>query len=404
MAFRFPVKFDAYYKSIRPVVYGGLNLTECDHNEIIDIQERIAQYLIAAKPITLYWDMYSSRNTWYESRVATHQRITSYTGNYLVYTHGYNWNPSEDVNNAEHHALTYHTMNDHRLQAGAYTTSTTGYKNAANTPNTSTVTVGYSRLRYLKSTWSDSAIGARPLYWNGTELQEMSDADIDDTFIKPALLRFTHNWTSPINQYIIANKYSWTPYSISTSASLNGYARLEIQRTKYLDGTNNYGGAFGDAIFRDTNARLDRYSASSIPEALDQPIVMRSYHIHRWANSYKSVPTLCKFSDGALQSMGGEDINVSFRNRAAYHSMNTNNYRIAFNNVKYPPDENSNSVNGWRSMGSVYDTKYSGSSYQKRKVNEDDYRTQEFPAATSTETRNKSASNDGAYTFYVIRY
>lgn len=409
MAIRFPVKFDTqfnYYTSSNGRInynWYGLDLIECTYNEIIAIQERIAQNMIKVKPTTLYWDMYKSGTRWYESRVATGQRIQDYTGNYLAFTNGYAWGASEDVNDADDYELTYNTMYDHRLQAGAYTTSTTGYKNAANTPNTSVVSVGYKKLRYLKSTRSSSTVGARPLYWNGSELQEMSDTDIDDTFIKPAIERFTNSWRPSITSDVTAGRYSWTPYRISTSTSLSGYAGLVIQRTKYLDGTSNYGSPFKTPIFTDTNADLGKYTAGSIPETQDQKVEKRSYYMHRYNGGSKATVDLCCWNDG-LKAMNGTDITTSFQDRAAYHSINTNNYRLAFNNVKYPPDTNSDSVNGYRSMGTVFDTRYTGSTYKKRKVNEDDYRTQEFPAASADEAKNDAPSNDGAYTFYVIRY
>ena len=51
----------------------------------------------------------------------------------------------------------------------------------------------------------------------------------------------------------------------------------------------------------------------------------------------------------------------------------------------------------------MQNTKYTGSTYQTRKVNIDDYRTQEFPAYASGQNAS-TAPTDSSYRLKILRY
>ena len=147
------------------------------------------------------------------------------------------------------------TINDTRLIAGAGTTDVTNYDTAAETPNVSTKTVGYARITQSIDTsltnWTNATF-SYPLYYDGGDLREMTAADFGDTFIIPAIDTLTSASTGTAQA---------GTYHISTSSSVSGSTLVS-----------------STPVFVDTRANAGAYTASGIPETLDQPTTITNYY------------------------------------------------------------------------------------------------------------------------------
>lgn len=246
------------------------------------------------------------------------------------------------------------TMNDTRLQAGAGTTDVTNYDTAAETPNVSTVTVGYSRLSQTVDTslsnWSDASY-SYPLYYDGGNLKEMSAADFGDTFIIPAIDTLTSGSTGTAQA---------GTYHISTSSSVSGSTLVS-----------------GTPVFSDTRANAGAYTAGGIPETRDQPTTITNFYLHRvnsaGAAGYQ-LPICYTKSGTNLQQTPSANFTTALTTMINYYAAEVTGTRIRY------------SINGTgNNRGSgITDTKLNSSTYLQRFVNTDDYRTQEVPSGSAT--------------------
>jgi len=82
------------------------------------------------------------------------------------------------------------TISDTRLIAGAMSSSNTSTPTQATTEDVSTTTINYSKINQVYDTseqdWTNATY-SYPLYYDGSNLREMSPADFADTFVKPAI-------------------------------------------------------------------------------------------------------------------------------------------------------------------------------------------------------------------------
>ena len=261
------------------------------------------------------------------------------------------------------------TINDTRLQAGAFSTSATAFPNEATTAEPNVVTVGYNRINQnisSSATFSSLTVdsGNRyPAYIDeNNNIRAMSVQDMKDTLIHPAFdsLFSTDTTLAQAGTYFVTSNA--TPQTGSNRS-------IVVSNTP---------------IFEDTRANTGAYSAGSIPEATDQPQTVEGYYLQK--NEYEAEPvtsmTLPLKIDGNsnLQEYPRADLGTMLNNFMGYTAINsTDGYTLRFT-------AGTTGGAGTYTKGSgIADTRLNGSgNYQTRFVNADDYRAQEFPNGTPT--------------------
>jgi len=244
------------------------------------------------------------------------------------------------------------TINDTRLQAGAFSSSATSTPSEGTTAEPSTVTVNYSKIDQTDATHTPTADTGKlwPIYYNSSnQIQAMSITDVRDTFLHPAIDLLVSGSTGT---------QQGGTYQISTSTSVSGSTLVS-----------------STPVFQDTRANTSLYTSSGIPETLDQPTTITSYYLHKITGSDTSY-TLPFFINA--------DNNIQIFAEATFESLlqewirhtaaaSTDGYRLSYS---YTTGNN-------RGTG-MTDTKLDGSgNYQTRFVNANDYRAQEFPNGTA---------------------
>ena len=241
-------------------------------------------------------------------------------------------------------------LSDTRLQAGSYSTSTTGTPNEATTAEPSIVTVSYDKISSASSGGSATTDSGKtfPVYLDGlNNIQAMTHQDMLDTFIHPAIDLLTSGSTGTDQA---------GTYHITTSASTSGSTEVSGSSTP---------------VFVDTRANTSAYTSGSIPETLDQPTTINSYYLQRingTDNSY-TLPIIID-TNNHLQVAPEATFETLLKNMVKYSAVNDTGFTISYN------------INGSgsnRGTG-MADTRLTGSgNYQTRFVNANDYRAQEFP-------------------------
>jgi hypothetical protein len=267
-------------------------------------------------------------------------------------------------------------MTDTRYQAGTFTSRVDRFATEAETPNISLVTVTYDTVSQTVATGTGSYYQSTltppsfyPAYWDSAtgSLQAMSIQDMIDTFVAPAV---TYMATSSNTQV-----YKQGTYFISTSSSVANATLVNAS-----------------PIFTDTTANAAAYTSGGIPEALDQPVTVTNYYLHRWnaVEPAAYLPTVQIWPQGAttnliehssvqidtmLESFIREATIGEVGHRLRYTLEPTSNARPA--QVPVVADHGSLILNTILSGSSA-------SGYTTRFVGVDDYRTQEFPNGTPT--------------------
>ena len=244
-------------------------------------------------------------------------------------------------------------IDDTRLQAGAQSTSASGFPSEATTAEPSTVTVSYDKLTSTTTNVSPTADTGKtwPIYYTaGGDIRPMSLDDVKDTFLHPAIDLLTAATTT--------TQQAGT-YTIHTATTLSGATEVSGANTP---------------IFTDTRADTAAYTAGAIPETLDQPTTITNYYLFRINGSDTSyTPPMFVRGDNDLQVMPDATFEALakewIRHTAA---QSADGYAISY----------SMGVSGsGNTRGSgIADTILDGSgNYQTRFVGADDYRAQEFP-------------------------
>ena len=254
---------------------------------------------------------------------------------------------------------------DTRKSAGATATSTTAFPDEAATAEPGTVTVSYQRMTQTNASVSPTADGGRlwPVYLtSGGNIQAMSQADVNDTFLHPAIDLLVSAFSDKENQGGTFTVAAATTLSNCTLVSSN-------------------------PIFIDTRADVSEYAAGSIPETSDQPETITQYYLFKVDQGTEPNLTqdngcpLFINSDGNLQSFALSDwqgyLTEWIRETA---SESTNTHQISYN-------VNGSGTN--RGTGMV-NTILDGSGNRQTRQVDDDYRAQEFPngSATTAATHN----------------
>ena len=248
-------------------------------------------------------------------------------------------------------------MVDTRTQAGATSQNASAFVAEGTTAEPSAVTVSYDKINLAYtasgSVGETSDTGTTfPVYYDNTtsSIQAMSIADLQDTFLHPAIDLLISGTES-------ANTAG--TYTITTSATA----------------ATNYTKVSGDdtPVFLDTRADTSAYSADGIPETLDQPTTVTSYFLHRrdgTASTPSRLPIVID-SNNNLQQMSTSTIDSvigDWLRKTAAHS--TDGYKISYNAT----------TSGGNTRGTaMVNTKLDGAGeYRTRQVG-DDYRSQEHP-------------------------
>ena len=246
------------------------------------------------------------------------------------------------------------TLSDTRLQAGAGTTDVTDFDTEVETPDVSTVTVNYSKINQTvasTSVWTNATY-SYPLYYDGTNLREMTVQDFYDTFINDALPSLISGSTGTAQA---------GTYFISTSSSVAGSTEVSGSATP---------------IFTDTRADAAAYTAAGIPETQDQPTTITNYYLHRINSAAAgSLVVPVTYTKSGID-LYRTPISIF---RTALQDMIRHKATQAGSQISY----NINGAGNNRGTA-MTDTKLDASTYLQLYVNTDDYRTQEVPSGTST--------------------
>jgi len=245
------------------------------------------------------------------------------------------------------------SIDDTRLQAGAARTGTGSFPSEATTPEPSVVTVSYQRIQTGTASVTTPTDSGKtyPIYWNGTQIQAMTQQDFIDTFIHPAINLLTAATTT--------SDQAGT-YHIATSTSVTGSTLVS-----------------STPVFSDTRANTAAYTASGIAETQDQPTTITNYYLQK--------------IDGVLPTLSQIPFYIDSNNDIKQYSV----AEIGDLMGKWVRDKALNSADGYTitynidgtgtARGSaMVNTRLTGGSgnYQTRFVSANDYRAQEFPDGT----------------------
>jgi hypothetical protein len=245
-------------------------------------------------------------------------------------------------------------MSDTRKQAGvASSISNYAFVPESITSEPTTVTVSYDRV---DNTYTTSGIGqtadggiTMPVYYDGSGgIVAMNLTDFKDTFVEPAIDLMIAGTES--------NNTGGT-YTVTTSSTAaTGYTNVSTT-----------------AIFTDTRADTSLYTAGGIPESLDQPSTITNYFLHRrnGADSTPSRNLLLIDSDSNLIEGVTSTMKNLIGNWIRFDTANTSGQKIVYTMA----------TSGGATRGTaIVDTRLNGDgNYQTRLVNQDHYRSQEFP-------------------------
>jgi hypothetical protein len=244
------------------------------------------------------------------------------------------------------------TQTDTRLQAGAYSNSSSSFPSQGTTADPTTVSVNYSCIN-LNTTGSlsneaDTSNIKFPIYYDGGNFKAMTQTDMMDTFILPAIDQIT-----------------------------NGSTTYQNGGAYFLSASNNVSGAslvHASPVFVDTRADTSLYTASGIQETLDQPQTVTSYYLHKQNGNAQSYPEMLTVrSDNDLQQISNATFSGYLKTMMRYTAVNTVGSKITYN------------INGTgNTIGTaIANTVLNGSTYTTNQVG-DDYRAQEFPGGAVT--------------------
>ena len=251
-------------------------------------------------------------------------------------------------------------LSDTRTKAGAAGSDATNFDTASELANVATVTVNYNKIiqavvsvASLESTDDDFSF---PLYVDGNNnLRPMSLADVNDTFVAPAVLLMVTTGTGTDQA---------GTYTITASASAAS-GETSISNT---------------AVFTDTRANADAYTAGGIPETLDQPTTITNYFLHRMnsASAATIVRPLVSVTANTLKIQQYPVASLrAFLAQAIRYAVGTQ--ELSGSTIRYSfSSSGTTSARGT----AMLDTKLNSSAYITNQVG-DDYRAQEVPAGSA---------------------
>jgi|TARA_R110001592_G_scaffold140709_4_gene361780 hypothetical protein len=258
------------------------------------------------------------------------------------------------------------SIDDTRLQAGAASTASGSFPSEATTAEPSVVTTSYQRItQTLNSVTPTSDTGVTfPVYWNGTQVQAMTQADFLDTFVIPAINLMA------LGDITVSQGGT---YHVSTSTTVTGSALVS-----------------STPIFSDTRADTSLYSAGSIPESQDQPTTVTNYYLHKIEGDSGEPSVIATFLDSnndmkqfSSASLGG--LMAEYIQQQVVSS--STGYTLRYN------VDGSGNTRGTAMVNTIL-TGGSGN-YQQLFASGNDYRAQEFPDG--------SPSTANTYNFKILK-
>lgn len=248
---------------------------------------------------------------------------------------------------------------DNRKTAGASTTDVTDFDTAAETPNVSAVSQTYSSINLAAANTTASpdtnSIGF-PCFLNGTDIQAMTLADMNDTFVYPVIDDLIDGTDRP------------GTFRIHTANTLANHTLIS-----------------STPVFTDTRADASAYTDTTIPEDVDQPITINNYYLFRTngTGSTYTAPVFITATDYHIQQYSITNFDALLLNCVRHvASEDTSGYKIRY---RYNAVQVAGTIaaGAGNDKGSAMVNSYlGGSTYNTHQVNSDDYRTQEFPAGT----------------------
>lgn len=247
-------------------------------------------------------------------------------------------------------------IRDTRMKAGAMSTRVERFPTEAETAEPTQVNVDYSRISQSIDTAPTLGTDNGKRYFcyidDDANIKAMTHGDMLDTLVRPVIneLVSSGNTTTQAGTYFI-----------DTNSTASGQTSL-VSSTP---------------IFQDTRADTSAYTAGGIGETLDQPTTITSYYLKKntMSSPTLSVLPLLLRSDNDIQEFTSANVNTLASELIRHEVIDsTGGFKIRYN-----------MGGAGTSKGSgIIDTRLTGSgNYQTRKVNNDDYRAQEFPNGTS---------------------
>ena len=282
-------------------------------------------------------------------------------------------NPTSTLSVVSNSGTISPTMTDTRLQAGAAKTGSDGFvasfPNSSQTDDVTTVTVNFDKVSGAFDTSNTGTADTGynyPLFFSGEgnsgSIQPMNLQDLVDSLIEPT-----------IDLMVAATESDTTAgtFTIDTNSSKTGYTEVS---------------GSGTAIFVDTRADTSAFTASGIPETLDQSTNVNSYYLHR-RNAGSTVPsTKLLFLDNEYADpTNTKDFDIRQYSIAEattllgtwlqVYAAEVAGYKITYS---ITTDGSGGNARG----SSMVDTKLNSSVFSTTLQNVNDYRAQEFPAGS----------------------
>jgi len=206
------------------------------------------------------------------------------------------------------------------------------------------------------ATTADTDNIAFPCYYDSANviINAMTDSDVLDTFIKPALASYATS----------SNDDSFGgAYHLQTATTFSG---------SQLVNTN--------PIFFDTRADASAYTAAGMTEVQDQPTTITNYYLHKVtpaASAAFNIPLHVDSTDGTLSTPDSAAFNGVLANMVRYASKNITGAKISY--AFY----NDSDTTGTQRGTAIVNTQLNAFTKTQLQVNTNDYREQNYPSGSA---------------------
>ena len=217
------------------------------------------------------------------------------------------------------------------------------------------VDVDYDRITQTVESLS-SPNRARPIYYDGSNnIKHMTQADFQDTFIKPA-----------IDLLVDGNDRAGI-YRIHTASSLAEHSTIS-----------------SNVVFRDTSADISDFQSSNASETQDQKETVNNYYLLLKSNESNpdNKALMHAYADGNLREFAPNHFRTLLSDEIRYAATALTDYKI-----RYGYNGGSHSFSGQNKGSSMVDSRYNSSTvastyYDTTGSADDRYRTQRHPSGS----------------------
>lgn len=269
----------------------------------------------------------------------------------------YSLDPSVDLTVVASSGAGIAGINDTRLAAGTYVSGTSAFPSAAATPNVTTLSFFYDKINeaYTNVTPTSDTGTTFPVYYDGSNIRAMNLTDVQDTFLYPCI-----------------------DLMVASALSANTAGTYHVENTTTYTGSTRVSAT---PVFTDTRANAGAYTASGIPETLDQPTTITNYYLFVVDGvdvTPSQEPVYIDGSNNLRRYTTAEATTLLGEHLREVAAENTGGYKI-----NYRVD--ASATGGYQTRGDLMvDTKLNGSTYRTLQVDTYDYRSQEHPSGTAT--------------------